>query len=194
MYYFRKPAPETLQRIFASQQGLAVTYEAVGVTKNLTEANAPKGFVVDHTRALLGTGPEVFQTAKAALSRWQHYEFDWLEIYPQNVPLETERVVGTVAKAMGLWWVNVCKIVYTLDEPTRFGFAYGTMPEHVECGEERFLLELHDNGEVWYDIHAFSRPYHWMTKLGYPLVRRLQKRFGRDSVAAMKLAIAEIQN
>ena len=72
----------------------------------------------------------------------------------------------------------------------KFGFAYGTLPGHVESGEERFLVEW-DRGDdgVWYDILAFSRPNHILTRLGYPVVRRLQKRFGRDSAASMLRAV-----
>jgi uncharacterized protein (UPF0548 family) len=71
-----------------------------------------------------------------------------------------------------------------------FGFAYGTLPGHVERGEERFLVEW-DQGDdaVWYDILAFSRPNHLLTRLGYPVVRRLQKRFGRDSAATVLKAV-----
>jgi uncharacterized protein (UPF0548 family) len=74
---------------------------------------------------------------------------------------------------------------------TKFGFAYGTLPEHAESGEERFLIEW-DRGEnsVWYDILAFSRPRHWLARLGYPLTRRLQARFRRDSAAAMLKAVS----
>ena len=73
---------------------------------------------------------------------------------------------------------------------TKFGFAYGTLPGHVESGEERFLIEWdRETDKVWYDILAFSRPNHFLTRLGYPLVRRTQKRFGRDSAASMFRAV-----
>ena len=64
------------------------------------------------------------------------------------------------------------------------------MPDHVESGEERFLIEW-DRGDdsVWYDILAFSRPQHFLTRLGYPWLRRMQKRFGRESAAAMLRAV-----
>jgi uncharacterized protein (UPF0548 family) len=44
---------------------------------------------------------------------------------------------------------------------------------------------------VWYDILAFSRPQQFLARLGYPLARRLQKRFARDSAAAMRRAVAQ---
>ena len=73
---------------------------------------------------------------------------------------------------------------------SRFGFTYGTLPDHVGAGEERFLVEWdRGNDSVWYDILAFSRPRHVLARLGYPWVRRVQKRFGRESAAAMRRAV-----
>jgi uncharacterized protein (UPF0548 family) len=73
-----------------------------------------------------------------------------------------------------------------IDEERKFGFAYGTLPDHVERGEERFLVEWQADDSVWYDILAFSRPQHPLAKLGQPLVRRLQKQFASESMAAMQ--------
>ncbi len=115
---------------------------------------------------------------------------------PADTPLETGATVAVVARAMGLWSVNFARIVHTIDDEIggvrRFGFAYGTLPEHVESGEERFLIEwdLQDNG-VYYDILAFSRPRHWLVRLSYPFARRMQRRFGRDSVTAMVNSVRE---
>jgi uncharacterized protein (UPF0548 family) len=73
---------------------------------------------------------------------------------------------------------------------TKFGFAYGTLQGHVESGEERFLIEWdRSDDSVWYDIVGFSRPNHFLTRLGYRVVRRTQKRFGRDSAASMLSAV-----
>ena len=88
---------------------------------------------------------------------------------------------------------DACRIVYAVDEKgpiKRYGFANGTLPEHAESGEERFTVEWHEKDDaVWYDILAFSRPRHFLARLGYPLARRLQERFARDSVAAMMRAV-----
>jgi uncharacterized protein (UPF0548 family) len=72
----------------------------------------------------------------------------------------------------------------------KFGFAYGTLPAHVERGEERFCVEWHHaDNTVWYDILAFSQPNQLPAKLAYPYVRQLQKRFGLDSKRAMMRAV-----
>ena len=71
----------------------------------------------------------------------------------------------------------------------RFGFGYRTLPGHAECGEERFSVEWNrEDGCVYCDVFAFSRPKHPLTWLGYPFARALQRRFARDSKRVMLVA------
>jgi uncharacterized protein (UPF0548 family) len=92
----------------------------------------------------------------------------------------------------GLWSLNACRIVYVVKEQRRFGFAYGTLPAHAESGEERFTVEWRqEDNSVWYDILAFSRPRELLSRLGCPFVRKLQKRFARESAVAMLRAVAQ---
>jgi uncharacterized protein (UPF0548 family) len=114
-----------------------------------------------------------------------------------ETPIQSGQVVAVIARLLGLWWLNACRIVYVVDEQgpvQRSGFAYGTLPEHAESGEERFTVEWHEADDaVWYDILAFSRPHQLLARLGYPFARRLQKRFARDSAAAMQRPVVEGQ-
>jgi hypothetical protein len=45
--------------------------------------------------------------------------------------------VAILARSIGLWWLNACRIVYVVDKVDKFGFAYGTLPDHARSGEER---------------------------------------------------------
>ena len=116
-----------------------------------------------------------------------------MDAWPPETPIRTGEVVAVVARRVGLWWLSACRVVYVVDEPGpvgRYGFAYGTLPDHAGSGEERFLVEWdRASGEVWYDVLAFSRPQWLLTRLGYRYMRRLQKRFGRESAAAMVRAV-----
>jgi uncharacterized protein (UPF0548 family) len=191
MLSLRKPSQDMISSFLAAQAKLDFTYPAGGATASLP----PAGFVVDHTRGELGRGPEVFKAARAALRRWEHFRLGWVEALPPDTPLEPGRLVAVLARLAGCWWLNACRIVYVVDEEDRFGFAYGTLPGHVESGEERFLVEKNQPDEsIFYDILAFSRPRHVLARLGYPLARKLQKRFGRDSLAAMRRAAATAGN
>lgn len=189
MMSFRKPVAESIHRFRQAQAKLDFSYSAVGATAKVP----PPGYVVDHTRIKLGSGEETFEAAKSALRRWEHFHLGWVEASPTETPIETGEVVAVTGRVFGLWWLNACRIVYVVDEvgsTVRFGFAYGTLPGHAESGEERFVIEWDRADDcVWYDILAFSRPNYFVTRLGYPFVRCVQKRFARDSAAAMLKAV-----
>jgi uncharacterized protein (UPF0548 family) len=185
MFRLRKPSTEAIRRFLDSQARLPYSYAAVGATS----AAPPAGYAVDHTRIQLGVGSSVFADAKGALERWQQFQLGWVEPCWPDTAIEPGQVVGVLARAYGVWSLNACRIVYVVDERgpvTRFGFAYGTLPEHLESGEERFTIEWrHVDDEVWYDILAFSRPNQLAARVAYPIVRRLQRRFARNSARAM---------
>ena len=189
MLSLRKPSADALRRFLAAQSKLPFTYAAVGATAE----TPPAGYVVDRTRIKLGEGESVFRSAIAALRRWEQFNLGWVEAWSPDTPIQPGEAVAVMGRAIGVWWLNACRVVYAVDETgpiSKFGFAYGTLPGHVESGEERFLIEW-DRGDdgVWYDIVAFSRPNQLSARLGYPVVRRLQKRFGRDSAASMLRAV-----
>jgi uncharacterized protein (UPF0548 family) len=185
MVSLRRPSTETIRDFLASQSNLGFTYSAVGATAS----QPPAGYTVDHTRVKLGEGEEVFGKAQAALRRWEQFRLGWMEAFSPKTTIETGDPVAIIARNLGFWWLNACRIVYVVDESgsvSRYGFASGTLPAHAGEGEERFLVEWdRASGEVWYDILAFSRPHGLLARLGYPYMRWIQKRFGRESAAAM---------
>ena len=189
MFSIRKPSVESVRRFLSCQDQLDFSYSRVGATSS----TPPTGFIVDHTRIKLGSGEQVFEAAKTAIGCWEHFQLGWVESSSRDIPIEQGQVVGILARAFGIWSLNSCRIVSVIDEAGsvgRYGFVYGTLPGHVECGEERFQVEWNRSDDtVWYDIVAFSRPNHYLARLGYPIVRKLQKKFARYSAAAMQLAI-----
>jgi uncharacterized protein (UPF0548 family) len=184
----RKPSAATIRAFLAKQAKLNFTYSAVGATATMP----PSGYVVDHTRIRLGDGPAVFAAARAALARWEHFRLGWVETWPPGLPIEVGQGVAVIARVAGLWWLNACRIISVVDEGFKFGFTYGTLPGHAESGEERFRVERDRSDAVWYNILAFSRPRHILARLGRPWTRRVQKRFARDSAAAMLRQVADV--
>lgn len=186
MMRLTRPGLDEVAAHLASQTGQALTYREVGATR---DAREPSGFAHDHNRQLLGHGAPVFTRACAAIRGWKMFPAPLAFIEPLPIPIEVGAQAGVVVRAMGMWWLNAARIVYVIDEPRRFGFAYGTLPGHAECGEERFLVEWLADDSVWYDLRAFSRPRYWAARAGRPVVRLLQRRFGRLSKAAMAAAV-----
>lgn len=189
-FYCRPPRQGMITRFLDGQSEQPFSYEAVGATAT----TPPAGYTVDHNRIQLGYGTATYQQARAALTQWTMFELGWVEPYWPTTPITVGATVGVMAHLPGLSILNACRIVYTVQEETadgaRFGFAYGTLPGHIERGEERFCVEWRrPDDSVWYDILAFSQPSHWLVWLGYPVTRYFQKRFARDSKAAMWRAI-----
>jgi uncharacterized protein (UPF0548 family) len=194
MFTVRRPSPNAIRRFLAEQSRLEYSYSTVGATAE----TPPAGFNVDHTRIKLGSGERTFLAATSALQKWQQFRLPWLEAGPADTPIRAGEVVAVLARVGGLWSLNACRILSVIDESggdeagpiDRFGFAYGTLPGHAEMGEERFLIEWNRTDDsVWYDILAYSRPRHPLVWLGYPFARLIQKRFARESAAAMRRAV-----
>src|ERR1044071_946775 len=186
MFLWRKPDGPTLARLLATHQTNPFSYAAIGDTRG----DAPAGYRVDHNRILIGHGLDQFEVAKAALDEWKMFDLGWVELFPTRPWVHIGTAVAVVVRHLGFVSVNISRIVYVIDEESRYGFAYGTLPCHSEEGEERFLIERDPNSdEVWYDLYAFSRPKHPLARIGFPIARQLQKRFARDSLAAMKRTV-----
>lgn len=188
MFLLRKPTPAEVEFLLDRADASEFSYSQLGAT----ESEVPPGFQPDHNRIEIGQEQD-WERAKTALRDWRMFDIGWIELYPiGKTPIEAGRTVAILIHHFGFHSLNFARIVYTIDEPTRFGFAYGTLVEHGESGEERFLVEKDiDTGRVVYDLRAFSRPNHLFAKLGHPVVRHLQKRFAADSLAAMFRAVRD---
>jgi uncharacterized protein (UPF0548 family) len=187
MFLISKPDKAAIQSFLDAAGSQSFSYPEVGASK----AASPTGYNVDHNRTKLGTGAGAFEKAKRAVRHWKMFDLPWIDLCWPDTPLEAGQNVAILAGHFGFYSLNASRIVYTIDEADRFGFAYGTMTEHVVIGEERFSVELdQETGEVWYDLLAFSRPGHILARLGFPLGRHLQHEFAKDSLAAMRRAVA----
>jgi len=190
MFLRRRPTDEEIRAFVSAQAALPFSYREVGATRG----EPPAGFTVDHYRVRLGAGRAAFERGVAALRTWQMFAIDGVALCWPSAPIAAGTTVGVLAGGYGVWSLNACRIVYLIDEPgwpTRFGFAYGTLPEHAVRGEERFLIEWsRGSDEVHYDLLAVSRPGPLLLQLARPLVRRTQRRFARGSLAAMQRAAA----
>lgn len=186
MFLLSKPDSNAIDSFLRDRGTDVFSYAEIGGTAG----TPPAGYDIDHNRILLGQGEQAFERAKFAIRSWKMFEVPGLQLIRPDTPIEPGRDVVLFASHLGFYSLNSCRIVYVIDESDRYGFAYGTLTEHVEIGEERFTVELdRETGEVWYDILAFSRPGHILVKFGYPYGRYLQRRFAVESKAAMLRAV-----
>jgi uncharacterized protein (UPF0548 family) len=189
MFSFRRPTDDEIRQFLRTQANAPLSYAEVG----MSAGPAPAGYVTNHHRSLLGKGEATFLAAAAAIRRWAMFDVSWVTLCGRESPIEVGSVVGILVRRLGIWSLNACRIVETIDESgdrPRFGFRYGTLPEHVEQGEEQFLIEWDRNDDtVWYELKAHSRAGHWLSRWGRPVLRHYQRLFGRMSLLGMQQAI-----
>jgi uncharacterized protein (UPF0548 family) len=188
VFFLRKPSAAQVEGLLLAHRQDSYSYTEIGAT----QSGAPADYNLDHNRVLLGRGPDAFARAVAAVNEWKMFDMDWVELLPVQPKVNAGETIAVIVRHLGFRSVNLSRVVYLIEEDERFGFAYGTPPCHAEQGEERFMVE-HDTktDEVWYDLFACSKPRDLFARLGYPISRHLQKRFARDSLAAMQRAVLQ---
>jgi len=187
MFLIRRPSPDTIERFLVASQDLPMSYEPVGVVQS-GECRS-----LDDASFAIGRGRADFERARAALAAWKQFDLGWVELYPKRSPIDVGAVVAVVIKHFGFWSVNGCRVAYHAPaNDDAFGYAYGTLPNHAESGEELFEVFIDPRtDDVIYRIRATSAPQALLTWIGQPIVRVLQAQFRRDSADAMRRAIAE---
>jgi uncharacterized protein (UPF0548 family) len=189
MWSLRPFTAASLAAFQQSQATLDYSYPEVGAT---TSGTFPAGYDHDRNFAVLGSGPEAYAAAIRAVQAWVMFPRPWAQIFPGTFPTLNETVVLQF-HLLHLYWRSAARVIYLVDEKdlpdgtrARYAFAYGTLPGHVERGEERFTVAWLEDNSVVYELQAFSQPRFWMARLAKPLARCWQRRFVLDSQAAMK--------
>jgi uncharacterized protein (UPF0548 family) len=188
----REPSDAKISRFLDGQRSLPFSYPEVGASRD----GSPPGYPINHYRGRLGVGSEAFARAVGAIRNWKMYETGWTRLLWPDAPISEGTVVGVLGRHYGLWSLNACRIAYTIEDQTpslkRYGFAVGTLPGHVERGEERFTVEWHAaDDSVFYELSAFSRPAHPLARAAPPLARMIQRRFALDSLRSMAAEVGQ---
>jgi len=203
MLCIRKPSDSDIRQYLRDRKEEPFQYKNVYGTRDYpTKTDYEldpkyKQFDIDQIRIKLGTGQQCFDKAVQALKQWKQFDLDWVEFCFKDIPILVGETVGVLSRQMGFWILSFCRINYVYDGPqedgtVKFGFSYGTLKEHVEKGEERFIIEWLrepdaplESGDVYFEMLSFSEPQHWMSQLGYPVARYFQNKFTLGSVNSM---------
>jgi len=187
MFLARRPTPHEIDRFLRDSQDLPLSYGPIGIVAANTAHRR-----LDRATVAVGRGVADFERARAALTAWKQFDIGWVETFPRHAPITAGTVVAVLIRHFGFWSLNGCRVLYDVGGPTdavRFGFAYGTLTNHAESGEELFEVSIDpQTQEVVYRIRAISWPQAALTRIGQPVVRALQARFRRDSMAAIARA------
>jgi uncharacterized protein (UPF0548 family) len=133
----------------------------------------PVGYHHIRRTRVIGTGRDLFEAAAATVMGFGVQRAAGLRL----------RASASVAQPDTLVTVSLgplhgsCRVIYTVEEDNRHGFAYGTLQGHPESGEEYFGVCIDPaTNTVCAEIIGFSRPALWWSRLGSGLASRIQRR------------------
>ena len=172
MRFVRPSDAPAMNRMVAALHDTQPTYNHLGAT---LAGGRPVGYHYDRYQSDLGNGHDTFQRAVRGLKTWEAHRLPGVRVFPDGQEIQTG---ATVVATLGTPFVAVaapCRIVSVLDEPSRWGFAYGTLPGHPEEGEEAFVVSISSEETVRFQIVAFSRPADALVRLSGPIGRGIQR-------------------
>ncbi|UTT62525.1 DUF1990 family protein [Microcella humidisoli] len=162
----------------------ALTYAPHGGSLNLEPHRVPAGFRVFRHEAVIGAGAERWASASAEVLEWGMQRGAGIRVNTPRVVVGDD--VTLTIPLLGIVPVTArTRVLAIVDEPSRRGFVYGTLPGHPERGEEAFLVTIDNAGVVRAAVHGFSRPAPGIWMLGAPVLRLVQAIYTRRYLRAL---------
>ncbi|GAB4814132.1 hypothetical protein N2152v2_001178 [Parachlorella kessleri] len=147
----------------------------------------------------VGTGRKVYDAAIQAIKDWEHLQLGWnVTTQPALKPGAT---ICSATQTVVPWSVLPAQVVYCKEgaaslgagnKGRRFSTALCSLTGHQLAGEERFSVELHADGSVWYDVFLFSKPDTLLALVSLPVVKLQQIRYVKDSAKAVQEAVKSV--
>ncbi len=175
----------TLEALYRRAGDRGLTYDHVGSTLR------PGSVAGLPDRRLATEVDGDLAAALQALREWTPHRGIRGRIHPPDAPLVEGTTLLVVAPFGPFEMAVPDRIVAVVDEPGRFGFAYGTLEGHAEVGEELFLAEQVAPGRLRLTVRVQAGPATLLARLAAPLVTFIQKAAVRRYLAAWAAAITE---
>lgn len=171
-----------LRRCLRHAETLDFNYSDVGASRAGT---TPLGYDTVTESAIVGAGVAQFSLLADGIRNWQIQRQSGVDVAADSPAREGVNVAlaqrfGPVAIVFG------CRVVWTVDEPNRNGFAYGSLPGHPEAGEEAFIAELEPDGAVRFRVFGFTSAGTVATAVTRPVTRAFTRRALRGYLRAAR--------
>ncbi|EFN59596.1 hypothetical protein CHLNCDRAFT_132985 [Chlorella variabilis] len=194
-----KPSALDMDSLMQEWSSRECNHEFAGASASAPDVpqGVKKGsFMITTNRKKVGEGKAAYDAAIAAIKSWQHLQLGWnCTTTPALKPGVT---ICSATQTVVPWSVLPAQVVYCKEESAEFGpgdkgmrFSVGmsSLTGHQLAGEERFQVELHADGSVWYDIYLFSRPDTLLAWASLPVVKVMQIRYVLDGLKAVAAAV-----
>ncbi len=179
----RRPSDEKLIGIWEEQSSLPITYKNAGMTRG-----GPHGGYRHHG-ATISLTPGSFTRAREHLRAWGAQRGAGFGVYPER-PVAQGMAVLVYGRLGKLYTSVCCRVIYIIDDDDRWGFAYGTLPHHVERGEESFIVSKDKDENVTFTVESLSRPAALLARLGAPITRLVQNKVTLRYIDALRASVS----
>jgi uncharacterized protein (UPF0548 family) len=136
----RRPSSAEIDRFLNRSHDLPLSYGPTGIVRRPSVA-----YRLDEQVVTIGHGEADFARACLALAGWKHFDISWVEVFPKQTSIDAGTDVAVLIRHLGFWSLNGARVLYHVGESdghAAFGFAYGTLTNHAESGEELFEVFL----------------------------------------------------
>lgn len=182
-----RPDDSTLDQLLTVAAASSLSYDHVRTSLPRADGSWPnRAEQVD-----LGVGVDVFLAAVEGLRSWVCHPGIGAAVYPHDAPIEVGSTLLVVLPAGPTTIVVPDRVVAVIDEPRRFGFAYGTLDGHQERGEESFVVEHLSDDRVVASIGLDAVPATAAARLASPFVGLFQRVAVRRYLAALRDEVAQ---
>lgn len=164
------------------------TGDAGDTARTVADRLRGEGFSVLNRSRVIGHGQDDLDHAVQNLLSGRAHRAAGAPVYRHGTalsvvhPLQVGDVL-TVTPGRGLLTPLDSSCLVLVAGPTEM--VYGTLPGHMECGEERFAVTLDADGTVTASMTAFSRPGNLLTRLAGPVGRAVQTRMADAYISGM---------
>ncbi len=186
MISLRRLDAAKVSELLVAAQRASLTYTEVGASR---DRELPSGYHHVRRRERIGQASS-FDRAVTGLRTWAGHEGAGLRVFPSD-PVEPDATIIAVTTIGPMRVVVPCRIVAVFKDSDSFGFVYGTLPGHPECGEESFVIERRD-GATFFTVSAFSKPVDPLARLAGPIGRAVQRSVTRRYVSALRRYVESV--
>jgi len=138
LFRLQPPSKDEVLQFISQPRHSTFSYPEVGAS---AATKLPEGYNIDRNGVLLGRGELIWRRAVQAIREWHTFNMPWVHLYWPTSSIEVGANVAVLINHFGFCSLNPARIVYLVDEEGpvfKYGFAYGTLEEHSERGEEPF--------------------------------------------------------
>lgn len=184
-----RPSERTLDQMLQQAEERSLNYKRTSVGPVGATLSPGAATRVHHESRIVGRSPASFDAAVASLGRWACHAGISARIHRPDTSIEDGRTLLVVLPAGPVSIVVQNRIVATVDEPDRFGFAYGSLDGHHERGEESFLVERLADDRVRCTIAVDAHPATFVARAVGPAITALSHVALRRYLRAWEAAI-----